>query len=181
MAPLLSPATGAVFFIDYASLDPAPTSVADDRLNREHPNGARELSAFWLLSSHADSDRKQLERMGFAGALPVRVPRLSARGYCIPIGPNGLIVLEPDGAGIAADALRNGGSQILGVSVGVTDLDRAKRWVERGYEQQVARYKGVFGDSFLAPTGDDLGIFIEFHALKHAGGSRACGGRVAGA
>ena len=168
------PLSSTVFFIDYTPAKTDPASVMDDELAREHPNGARELSAFWLLSGDADADRKQLERMGFGGALPVRVPQISARGFCIPVGPNGVLALEPDGPGIAADALRAGGPQVLGVSIGVADLDRAERRVERGYEQELARYKGVLGDSFLAPTRDDLGMLIEFHALPRTGASKAC-------
>jgi hypothetical protein len=169
------PLSSTLFFIDYAPDKTDPASVADDLAARQHPNGARALSAFWLLSSDADADRKQLERLGFAGALPVRIPQISARGYCIPVGPNGVLALEPDGQGIAADALRDGGPQVLGVSIGVADLDAAKRRVERGYEQSLAGYKGVWGDAFLAPTHDDLGMFIEFHALPGTAGSKTCG------
>ncbi|MEP7098806.1 MAG: VOC family protein, partial [Dokdonella sp.] len=58
--------------------------------------------------------------------------------------------------------------QVLGVSIGVTDLNRAKRQVERGYEKELPGYRGVLGDSFLAPTQDDLGLLIEFHATSMA-------------
>jgi hypothetical protein len=169
------PLSSSMFFIDYASAKTDPASVLDDKLAREHPNGARALSAFWLLSSDAEADRRQLERLGFGGALPVHVPQISARGYCIPVGPNGVLALQPDGAGVAADALRSGGPQVLGISIGVTDLDRAKRRVERGYEKDLAGYKGVLGDSFLAPTHDDLGMLIEFHALPKTGAPKPCG------
>lgn len=169
------PLSSTVFFIDYAPGKTDPASVLDDRLAREHPNGARELSAFWLLSADAEADRKQLEKMGFGGARPVRVSQVAARGYCIPVGSGGVLALQPDGAGIAADALREGGPQVLGVSVGVADLDTARRRVERGYEQPLASYAGVLGKSFLAPTRNDLGMLIEFHAA--AGTTTACGDR----
>lgn len=159
------PLSSTVFFIDYAPGKTDPASVADDRTAREHPNGAKALSAFWLLSADTEADRKQLEQLGFGGAVPVRVPQVSARGYCIPVGPTGILALQPDGPGVAADALRDGGPQVLGVSVGVADLDQAKRRVERGYEQDLAGYKGVLGNAFLAPTRSDLGMLIEFHAL----------------
>jgi hypothetical protein len=91
------------------------------------------------LSSDADAGRKQLAKMGFGGGGPVHIPRISARGYCVPVGPNYVLALEPDGPGISADALRKGGPQVLGISIAVTDLDRAQRWVERGYQQQLNR------------------------------------------
>ena len=152
------PLSSSLFFIDYA----AATVVS----THEHPNGARELSALWLLSSNAESDRKQLEKMGFTGATAVRIPQVSARGYSVPVGRKRILVLQPEGAGIAADALRSGGPQVFGISVGVADLDRAKKQVERGYERTLTDYPGLLGRSFLAPTQEDLGLLIEFHALS---------------
>lgn len=163
-----SPLASHLFFIDYAPGRKDPGSILDDRLSREHPNGARELSSIWLLSNQLETDRKQLARIGFAETTPVRLPQIAARGYAVAIGPTHLLLLEPDGTGVAADAFKRGGTQILGVSIGVSDLDQAQRRVERGYEvfnRHFARYKSPFGDAFLAPTMDDLGILVEFHAL----------------
>ena len=167
------PLSSSVFFIDYAADKTDPASVLDDKLAREHPNGARELSAFWLLSANAAADREQLERMGYPGAVAVHIPRIAARGYCVPVGSGAILALQPDGAGIATDALREGGPQVLGISIGVADLDTAKRRVERGYEQSVGGYQGLWGTSFLAPTLKELGMLLEFHALSPAA-TKAC-------
>ena len=161
-----APLSSGLFFIDYAARRTDPASVADDRAAREHANGARALTELLLLSSDAEADRRQLETMGFSGARSVRMPQLQARGYCIPVGPGSLVVLEPDGPGVAADALRSGGPQVMGVGLGVSDLDQAQRRVERGYETSVTRYAGLLGPSFLAPTQADLGLLIEFHAQQ---------------
>jgi hypothetical protein len=155
------PLSANLFFIDYA-----PVADIDDRIAREHPNGARALSAIWLLSPDAASDRKSFEKMGFSGGVPVRLPQIAASGYCVPVGRKRIYALQPDGPGLAADALRRGGPQVLGVSIGVDDLGRAKRRVERGYETELASYRGLLGDSFLAPTQDDLGLLMEFHAAS---------------
>ncbi|PMQ05428.1 hypothetical protein DyAD56_08865 [Dyella sp. AD56] len=168
-----APLSSNTFFIDYAA-DYAPDQFdpanADDyRVTREHPNGARELSSIWLVSGDADADRKQLEKMGYAHAVPVKLPSIGAKGFCVPVGPTALLALQPDGAGIAAQTMASGGPRILGVSLGVIDLGRAQRWVERGYEHKLPTYEGVSGESFLAPTQDDLGLSIEFHAIKQGG------------
>lgn len=168
------PLSSGLFFIDYAPESSTPAHVADDRAMREHPNGARAVTAMWLLSADADANRKQFERMGLAGAVSVRIAQVSARGYCVPVGGKRMLVLQPDGAGIAADALRGGGPQVLGVSIGVADFDKAKRRVERGYEKELASYRGPMGESFLAPTQDDLGLLMEFHAMPKAGSANAC-------
>jgi hypothetical protein len=163
-----APLSSNTFFIDYAP-DYAPdqfdpTNADDYHVTRDHPNGARELSSIWLLSGDADADRRQLEKMGFGHAVPVKLPMVGAKGFCVPIGPTALLALEPDGAGLAAQTMASGGPRILGVSFGVADLDRAQRWVERGYERRLTTYRGLSGESFLAPTQDDLGLSIEFHA-----------------
>lgn len=177
-----APLSSNTFFIDYAAdyapdqFDPA--DKGDYRVTREHPNGARELSAIWLVSGDAEADRKQLEKMGFGGAVPVKVPEVGAAGFCVPVGPTALLALQPDGKGIAAETMAGGGPRILGVSFGVADLGRAQRWAERGYERKLATYRGLSGESFLAPTRDDLGLSIEFHAIVQ--GRAPCAGASTG-
>lgn len=168
------PLSSHLFFIDYAALRKTPARAADARAARLHPNGAQAVTAIWLLSADARADRDRLARMGFDGAMPVRFPQLAARGYCIPVSGKRLLALQPDGAGIAADALRTGGPQVLGIDVAVTDLDLARRRVARGYETQLAAYDGLFGSSFLAPTRDDLGMLVEFHASGESGHTTVC-------
>ncbi|APG05667.1 hypothetical protein BJI69_18340 [Luteibacter rhizovicinus DSM 16549] len=137
-------------------------------MTREHPNGARALSSIWLVSGDADADRRQLEKMGFGHAVPVTLPTVGAKGFCVPIGPTALLTLQPDGDGVARQTMTRGGPRVLGVSYGVADLGRAQRWVERGYERKLATYRGISGESFLAPTQDDLGLSIEFHTMQQA-------------
>ena len=165
-----APLSSNTFFIDYAA-DYAPDqrdpgNRDDYQRTREHPNGARELSSIWLVSADAASDRKALEGMGFGHAVPVRLPQVAARGFCVPMGPTALLVLEPDGKGRAADVMAGGGPRVLAVSFGVADLARAQRWVERGYERALPIYRSAWGDAFLAPTEEDLGVSMEFHALQ---------------
>ena len=176
-----APLSSNTFFIDYAT-DYAPDqfdpSNADDyRVTREHPNGARELSSIWLVSADADADRRQLEKMGFGHAVPVKLPEAGAKGFCVPVGPTALLTLQPDGAGLAAQTMAAGGPRILGVSFGVADLGRAQRWAERGYEHKLATYRGLFGESFLAPTQEDLGLSVEFHAPRQNASPCAGAGR----
>jgi len=159
-----SPLSSHLFYIDYAALDATPARVVDTRVAQEQPNGARALSAIWLLSPDADADRRQLERMGLDHATPVRLPQIAAQGYRIQVGRKELLALQPAGPGIAADALRDGGPQLLGISIEVQDIDRAQRRVERGYDVRIPRYQGSQGDAFLAPTQADLGLLVEFHA-----------------
>ncbi len=168
-----APLSSNTFFIDYkADYAPDqfdPTNADDYRVTREHPNGARVLSSIWLVSGDADADRRQLEKMGFGHAVPVTLPSVGAKGFCVPVGPTALLALQPVGQGLAQQTMTNGGPRVLGVSYGVADLGRAQRWVERGYERKLSTYPGLSGESFLSPTQDDLGLSIEFHAMRATG------------
>ncbi|WP_363796710.1 VOC family protein [Lysobacter firmicutimachus] len=167
------PLSSNLFFIDYAALAATPERAIDLRVGPQHPNGALALSGLWLLSADVEADRKQFERMGFTGMSPVRLPQIAARGYCVPVGGKRVLALQPDGEGAAADALRRRGPQLLGVSIAVADLQQARWRVERGYETRLPGYRGAWGEAFLAPTVDDLGLLVEFHAAPQAG--PACG------
>ncbi|HEY4091017.1 MAG TPA: VOC family protein [Luteibacter sp.] len=172
------PLSSNTFFIDYKAdyapdqFDPA--NKDDYRVTREHSNGARALSSIWIVSGDADADRRELEKMGFGHAIPVTLPAVGAKGFCVPVGPTALLAVQPDGAGVAAQTMAKGGARILGVSFAVADLGRAQRWVERGYERKLPTYQGLAGESFLAPTQDDLGLSIEFHAMQ--GHASPCAG-----
>jgi hypothetical protein len=175
---LQQPLSSNLFLIDYDRAwapDLVQTPATGDwQAARVHPNGAKDLTAYWLLSADADGDRRHLAAMGLGTGKPIRLPQIAARGFCVAVGAKAILVLQPDGPGAAADALRDGGPQVAGVSVEVADLGRAQRLVERGYERPVTRYAGPFGRSFAAPTRDDLGMTIEFHAPRRPG-IGACG------
>ena len=158
------PLSSNLFFIDYARLAATPERALDGRIGPQHPNGAQALSGLWLLSADAEADRRQFERMGFAGLTPIRLAQIGARGYCVPVGRKHLLALQPDGDGAAADALRERGPQVLGLSIAVADLQQAKWRVQRGYETRLTGYRGAWGEAFLAPTQGDLGLLVEFHA-----------------
>ena len=161
-----SPLSSALFYIHYQAPATEPAAVADDAVARTHPNGARALSAFWLLSAKADADRQALARLGFTDARPVVIPEINAHGYCVVVGPDAIVALEPDAYGFAADALTSDGPQVLGVSIAVDDLGRAESIVAHGYDRGLTPYDGLLGRSFLAPTRDDLGLLVEFHAVS---------------
>lgn len=161
-----SPVTfGDVFFIGYAEEHLTPIQVGDRAASREHPNGARAWTCIWLLSSDVAADREALQKMGFTDRGEVDLPHLGAHGFRLQAGPDTIAVLAPKGEGIAAQALAKRGTHVLGLSIGVKDVDRAQRLVQRGYGVKLEHYAGPDGDSILAPTYEDLGLLIEFHAV----------------
>ena len=157
-------ASSDLFFIRYAPFNPTAQQQADRLEFRRHPNGARRISAVWLLSASAEEEGARLMRIGFVDAGPVVLPQVAARGRRFAAGRGSILVIEPSGAGQAAEALTARGPHFFAISVETGDLGRAQRLVQRGYGVAIEAYSGAFGESFIAPTQDDLGLRIEFHA-----------------
>lgn len=159
--PPLAPSD--LFFIHYARLAMTPEQEADLAVFTRHPNGARRISAIWLLSRDLDADAAKLRRIGFVETGPVTMPRYGARGLRFAAARGSILLITPAGAGEAATALAGRGPQVFGVSIETDDLGRARRIVQRGYGVELRTYTGPFGESFSAPTRTDLGLTIEFH------------------
>jgi hypothetical protein len=161
-----SPVTfGDLFFIGYAGERWTPAQLEDRARSRTHPNGTRNWTSIWLLSTDVAADRKALEKVGFIVRGDIDVPQVGASGTRLESGPDSVLLLAPKGEGVAAKALANRGTHVIGLSLGVEDIERAKRLVQRGYGVKLESYAGLEGDSILAPTYEDLGLLIEFHSM----------------
>ena len=115
-----------------------------------------------IAGRNTSTDRPRVSPGGHS----LEVGNGGVEGFCVPVGPTALLVLQPKGKGVAAETIASGGPRVLGVSFGARNLGRAQRWVERGHERKLTTYRGLSGESFLAPTRGDLGLSIEFHALS---------------
>jgi hypothetical protein len=163
------PLTAAdIFFIHYKDAQRTPSQIADNAVFRTHPNGAVGISSVWLLSADPEADAARLLRLGFDRRQPVELAAQGLSGLQLACGEGSILVLKPSAPGPAADALAARGPHLYGVGVEVADLRRAQRVVERGYGQNIALYKGVAGDAFMAPTYGELGFVVEFHASSSA-------------
>jgi hypothetical protein len=152
------------FFVSYA---PWPTESPEFRpiweATTTHPNTAQRLSAVWIIAPDAAASRAVLRRLGFVPGRRVRMAQVGAKGTIFTGARSAIVVVEPDGTGVAADALRRRGAHVLGVSIAVANLEAAATAARRGFAGTSAPYAGAFGRSVLAPAQDDLGILVEFH------------------
>jgi len=151
------------FFIHYRPQTLTPEQEGDRLAFTRHPNGARRISAIWLLTRDLDADAARLRRIGFVQTGPVALPHYGARGLRFAAARGSILLIAPAGAGEAATALAARGPQVFAISVETDDLGRARRIARRGYGAELETYAGPFGESFAAPTRSDLGLTIEFH------------------
>jgi hypothetical protein len=149
------------------SYAPWPTEAPEYRAIWEetttHPNTAQRLSAVWLIGPDSAATGAALRRLGFSEVRRTGMPQLGARGTIFAGGRSAVIVVEPNGPGLAAESLRIRGAHVLGVSIKVADLTLAENAARHGYAGTVGPYEGPFGQSVIAPAQQDVGILIEFH------------------
>lgn len=154
----------SLFFLDYdeaqvremreqfPSLAPSP-----------HPNTARKIETLWLVVSDLDAAIDFYEGLGLeVRAKRQKIPYLGGRGARVLYGNNQVVVLlEPDGPGLAADFAAERGEGVLGVSLKVDDLQTARDLIRSntGARIQTFRYKGR--ERFLIPASLTHGLLIE--------------------
>lgn len=155
--------SGDLFFIKYNLAPPSPADAADRIVFRRHPNGALRISAVWLLAADAKAEGDRLLRMGFKPVGAVNLPEQRLHGYRFDSAGETILALEPSGDGAAADALRQRGPHIYGMSIAVAEIGIARRIAEWGYGREMTSYQGLLGESFAAPTTAELGFIMEFH------------------
>ncbi len=154
------------FFVWYRPAPTPPDRQAHRAARRTHPNGALRLSALWIVTADAAASRGALVRMGYVPGREVALPHLGARGTVLTGGERAVLLVDPQAGGRAAEALRLRGPHVLGISVEVEDLEGARAIVARGYGVVPQRRPGPFGEAVIAPSQDDLGLFVEFHRRR---------------
>ena len=155
------------FFVWYA---PWPALTSEGRAQWEtttsHRNTAQRPSAVWILPTDTAIARSVLEKVGYTPGRNVDMPQIGARGTVFDAGRTSIVLIEPEKEGLAADALRLRGPHVVGISLEVTDLAAASDVISDGYGLSPQRYEGPFGESVMAPSQEDLGLLIEFHAAR---------------
>jgi hypothetical protein len=127
-----------------------------------HANTARKLAAVWVAVTNLDEAVKQAEALGLAPGRERTLAELGARGREVECGQGRIVFWEAmnDGAQLSA-LIRSRGLGPFGVSVGVTDLNRAHQIVEEGTRRQLRIQTGG-ASSFVVPAEAAAGIWLEF-------------------
>ncbi len=127
-----------------------------------HPNTARRIDTVWLVVSDLDAAVAFYTGLGLqVAARGEKIDYLGATGTRVRYHNADLVLLQPDGPGLAADFAADRGEGILGVSIGVRDLRVAHRLAEgnTGLTLPVFRHHGR--DRFLVPASLTHGVLLE--------------------
>lgn len=158
-----------VFFIEYVSVQRFEQYRKAGYMDQ--PNTARGIHAVWFAVPDLQAQLGTFRAAGLEPGEAREVKFLGAHGRDVNAGQGVLLLLEPsdktgalgkylsdhtDGVG----GLPRGGA-IIGVSIEVANLDKARQLAESGTGRKFETYKGSYGTSFLLPPELTHGVWIE--------------------
>lgn len=156
----------AIFLIEYFFDPGRPARLAARREQgmMTHPNTARRLHSVWFAVHDLEASLRRLQDAGFESSEPREAIFLGAKGREVKAGNGCLLLLQSiDKNGLLANFLsdRHDG-EIIGVSIEVSDVDKARSWVESHSRHKLEPYDGFYGRSIRIPPDLTHGIWIEF-------------------
>jgi catechol 2,3-dioxygenase-like lactoylglutathione lyase family enzyme len=163
----------AVFLIEYVSRGRLMW-LSGIRKNgmMDHPNAALRIHSTWFAVQDLDASLENLKDAGFESGETRQAKFLGAKGQEVKAGKGSLLVLEPvDDKGALSKFLTNhDDGEIIGISIEVSDLNKACSWVEEHSGHKLEPYDGYYGRSLLIPPDLTHGVRMEFFQRQQSAG-----------
>lgn len=148
---------GNPFFVEYN----LPEGTPDPR--HDQPNGAKRLSAVWVLVRDVDAAEAAYARVHFTRKRTVALPHLNLEGIALSAGEADVLLLRPTGEGMLQELLERHGDHVVGMSIQVASLSLTEKVLRDRGGPDFSRRSGVYGPSLVSPALPPLGVFVEFH------------------
>ena len=128
-----------------------------------HPNTALRLHSVWFAVRDLDDQLRTIHHAGLEPGETREAKMLGASGREIKAGQGCLLLLRStDEKGVLNTFLRDhDDGAIIGVSIEVSDLNKARSWAEGHSGHKLEPYEGFFGRSILIPPDLTYGIWME--------------------
>jgi hypothetical protein len=155
----------AIFLIEYV-FDPGRPARLAARLEQgmmTHPNTARRLYSVWFAVRDLKASVQNLQDAGLEPGETREARFLGAKGRDVKAGIGYMLLLQSvDKNGVLAKFLsdRHDG-EIIGVSVEVSDVEKARALIESRSGQKLEPYDGFYGRSILIPPDMTHGVWME--------------------
>jgi len=152
-----------IFLIEYVYAGWGEKSRAEGLM--EHPNAARCIHAVWFAVRDAEAQSRTLGDAGLVVGESREAKFLGAHGREVRAGQGVLVLLQSsDKNGLLAKYLSDhdeGTQGIIGLSIEVADLAKARQLAESSTGRKLETYKGSYGPSFLLPPEVTHGVWME--------------------
>jgi catechol 2,3-dioxygenase-like lactoylglutathione lyase family enzyme len=181
VAPNDEPAAGKkgiilpIFFIEYVSAERREKRRAAGEM--DHPNTAMGIHSVWFAAHDAEAELRTLRDAGLESGEAREAKFLGAHGREVKAGQGVLVLLESsDKNGALRKYLSDHTNWIdgwphdegiIGLSIEVADLGKARQLAESGTGRKLETYKGFYGTSFLLPLEVTHGVWMEMFQVQH--------------
>jgi len=141
----------------------------------DHPNTAVGIHAVWFAVHDAEAQRRMLRDIGLEDGESREVKFLSAHGREVKPAHGAILLLESSNkngllAKYLSDQVGPGGrcncpddEGIIGLSIEVADVGKARRLAESGTGKKLETYQGFYGPSFRLPPDVMHGVWMELY------------------
>lgn len=127
-----------------------------------HPNTATAIRAVWFAVHDVNAQLRTLRDAGFNGDMSRDVQLLGTDGRELKAGAGTMVLLGPSTkSGLVKKYLSNHDEGIIGLSIEVTNLGKARRFAEEASGKKIKIYKGAYGQSFLLSPNLTHGVSVE--------------------
>jgi catechol 2,3-dioxygenase-like lactoylglutathione lyase family enzyme len=148
------------FLVEYLTAERREKRRAEGLM--DHPNTAMGIHAAWFAVHDTEAQVGTLRDAGLEAGESREAKFLSAHGREVKAGQGMLLLLESsDKNGAVTKYLSDHDEGIVGLSVEVADLGKARQLAESGTGKKLETYKGFYGTSFLLPPEVTHGVWIE--------------------
>ena len=164
-----------IFFLEYASAERREKRRAAGEM--DHPNTAMGIHAVWFAVHDTEAQLRTLRDAGLESGESREATFLGAHGREVKAGQGVLLLLESsDKNGVLGKYLSdhtnwiNGWPHdegIIGLSIEVADLGKARQLAESGTGRKLETYKGFYGTSFLLSPEVTHGVWMEMFQVEH--------------
>jgi catechol 2,3-dioxygenase-like lactoylglutathione lyase family enzyme len=152
-----------IWLVEYSPGRSERLAVRREQGMMNHPNTAQRLHSVWFAVKDMDAVLRNLQDAGFEKGKACKMKLLGAEGREINAGKGSLLILQSaqgDGA-IKKFLSRHEDGDIIGISIRVSDLNKARSWIEANSGNQFEPYDGLYGRSILIPPELTHGVWME--------------------
>lgn len=133
-------------------------------------NTAEGTLAVYLVSKSLDKTRAVYRKIQLGQQRDVVSERLGAKGVSVQAGAGYIVLLDANAKVATAKGIvpafadKRGDGAIIGLTIKVADLAKAKAIVDKGLGKKHVVGDGLFGKSFWVAPKDAFGVWLEFAA-----------------
>ena len=153
-----------LFLIEYVSPErPGRLAALREQGMMTHPNTALGIRSVWFAVRDLDAQLRNLHDAGLESGETREARFLGAGGREVKAGNGKMLLLQSaDKNSVLNTFLSNhDDGSIIAVSIEVSDLNKARSWVEGHSELRLKPYEGFYGRSIMIPPDLTHGIWME--------------------